>query len=157
MISLLHAHGPLTKWKIFLPSAALLSGIFAAADDISLEYWISAALERDPTVAEARAETSWEHSRMDTREVWEDPELRIGRERREDRDGWALPDRAGRGVERDAALAGSHRTPPHDNPRWRGDHRLAVPAPNVVSPHLPARRDGGSLCHLRPARAAPVF
>lgn len=76
-----------TAYSILMLAGLLLEVVLPAAAEpvsVSLESWLSAALQQDPQVAEARAESNWESSRAGAVRVWEDPELRLGRENRED-------------------------------------------------------------------------
>ena len=77
--------GPACRLAFLAAVIIRLPALLTGAGDVTLEDWVSAALERDPEIKEAQIENSWQRSRVDTREVWEDPELRIGREQREDR------------------------------------------------------------------------
>jgi len=85
MIALRFAASISLVYRSSLVGAFFLVTAFTVAEDISLERWIEAAIERDPEVAEARVESVWQTSRVDSLDVWEDPEVRFGRERREDR------------------------------------------------------------------------
>lgn len=75
--------GACLKWLAVCGIAASISQ--GASREVSLELWLADALLRDPALTEALAESSYEQSRAKAVPIWEDPELRLGIEDREDR------------------------------------------------------------------------